>query len=680
MKRIKSLAIAFAVLLLTSCGPKSSFKTPIKVHPGDPFTKAMPQGQFFELSADRDTVIMTTDGVKIVFPRQSVQDEKGQKVKGPIKVEVAEALSPQSLVRANLVGASQTAIHSAMYLNVTTPEGKQLSIDPNQPLYIELPKTSDAGNVKIAKGERDEKGNTVWEAEKEPEKFLISVELDDLDFLPEGFYDAVSEGLPFNSHTYNSQQLSDSLYYSLSASGFWNRGQTNFVNTFLNEAFNNIHKETSNGKYTSKSFEHPREDHGHHRDIAMPCGIDPASVKVLKEGKFEGTLIATREFEERMRHIHRSCSQEIMELYVNNLDKNLYEIDLMASKMESKAIEYFKQAASQRLGKVQNSNPNAKILAAFYKRKLEATKEKLQKAQDNYKASLDKQNEKAQRLVEEYKEVLWEREKYRMKTTGFEWSGTGWLGVISEEKPGERIQAMVLNGKDFDRVYTYVVYQDINSILRMNSDDNVNFMVGEPGGDFLHFKSGNGLLVAVGYKGEEVSMGKMGFSLGSQKGLSLTLSPSSQEELKKLLPDKSASRENKIALDLKYQAKLYAEKKRQEALMRESAFMRDLYDITQSCCQGEINGKQLFWANCASCHSNGGGEATGPSLCGVRNRHSLEWIVKFTQNSQLMIASGDPEAISEYNGVLMNAFPQLSRREIIAILDYIEGNCIYTKN
>ncbi|WP_124978844.1 c-type cytochrome [Nonlabens xiamenensis] len=85
-------------------------------------------------------------------------------------------------------------------------------------------------------------------------------------------------------------------------------------------------------------------------------------------------------------------------------------------------------------------------------------------------------------------------------------------------------------------------------------------------------------------------------------------------------------------------------------------------------------GKQLFNANCASCH-NLYKKMTGPALFGVTKKYEREWLYKWIKNSAELIASGDPQAVAiytEYNQKNMNAFPQLSNTDIDNILAYTD--------
>lgn len=85
-----------------------------------------------------------------------------------------------------------------------------------------------------------------------------------------------------------------------------------------------------------------------------------------------------------------------------------------------------------------------------------------------------------------------------------------------------------------------------------------------------------------------------------------------------------------------------------------------------------VAGKQLFNANCASCHKLYQ-KATGPALFGVGDKYEKEWLYKWIKNSQELIKSGDARAVAisnEYNGALMNPFPALSNEDIDNIIAY----------
>ncbi|WP_268225484.1 c-type cytochrome [Sinomicrobium oceani] len=86
-------------------------------------------------------------------------------------------------------------------------------------------------------------------------------------------------------------------------------------------------------------------------------------------------------------------------------------------------------------------------------------------------------------------------------------------------------------------------------------------------------------------------------------------------------------------------------------------------------------GKQLFNSNCAACHKLDQ-KMTGPALAGVTDKRDREWLHKWIKNNVALRKSGDAEAIAiyeEFNGAVMNTFPQLSEQDIDDILAYTEN-------
>lgn len=83
-------------------------------------------------------------------------------------------------------------------------------------------------------------------------------------------------------------------------------------------------------------------------------------------------------------------------------------------------------------------------------------------------------------------------------------------------------------------------------------------------------------------------------------------------------------------------------------------------------------GKKIFKSLCASCHKLDK-RLVGPALGGVEERRTNEWLKAWIKDNAALRASGDADAIAifdEYNGSSMNAFPQLSDKNIDDVLYY----------
>jgi mono/diheme cytochrome c family protein len=91
-----------------------------------------------------------------------------------------------------------------------------------------------------------------------------------------------------------------------------------------------------------------------------------------------------------------------------------------------------------------------------------------------------------------------------------------------------------------------------------------------------------------------------------------------------------------------------------------------------------------FKANCASCHTIGGGRLTGPDLKGVSQRvqqagKDRDWLITYIQDPQRMINSGDPYAarlLQESRGVVMPKIVGLDAEKAEFLIDLIDAESL----
>jgi len=81
-----------------------------------------------------------------------------------------------------------------------------------------------------------------------------------------------------------------------------------------------------------------------------------------------------------------------------------------------------------------------------------------------------------------------------------------------------------------------------------------------------------------------------------------------------------------------------------------------------------------FSKKCSACHTLGEDDI-GPNLQGVTKRRDKNWIVKFVQESQTVVQSGDATAVELFNKFKKKIMPDqnLKEAEIMALMEYIEG-------
>jgi len=549
-----AVGIAFLALPLICCDSNTISET-IKLSVNDPFKNTIVPDQLFQIDSRQDNVIEGRQGTIMVFPKGCFKDADGDIVEDNVNIGLAEALTLQDMLLSNLTTTANGKLletDGMIYFNATA-NGKQLTVNKDIPVHIEIPTHKKKPGMKAYKGTRDENGNMNWTDPKELDNYLVIIDMDSLDFLPEGFRMGVEAGMPFRNHKIVTNLLADSLYYSLS--------------------------------YQTQSYEGDA--------VSSGCGIDPAIIKTIRDKKYQNTFIATREFETRLKEIFRTCDNNIIEIYINNLGKNLYQSDSLAAIRCDEIRHYesnhvFSHFSEQRLTNVRQGDKYAALLKGYYEKQLAAVRAELLKEKDKLVKELKKKDGKNQAIVDEYSKLLWKREKYRMETYGFKWTETGWVNIDNGTLPknwyNRPLEILVENGKQFERVYTYVIYTSIKSLYRLNTTDNENFYVGsDTDRQMIMPREELGVAIAIGYKGDVPSLSIHEFRTGSDTTLTLKLSPSSLEKVRDAVRTyEEYAPENQIMRDLEYM-KFFYEKERAE--MKEREFISQLKQIAFPCCE-----------------------------------------------------------------------------------------------
>ncbi|UPT66837.1 MAG: hypothetical protein M0D57_20795 [Sphingobacteriales bacterium JAD_PAG50586_3] len=473
---------ALVAVALLSCNTNTDTVAPVaKISANDPFKNSIVPTQEFTVDAKTDNVVQGNNGTVLVLPQGCFVDADGKPVEGNIKVELAEALKVEDMLASNLTTTANGQLlqtDGMIYFNATA-NGQQLTVNKDNPVYIEIPTPKKQPDMMVYSGTRDSLGNMTWKNPRKPENYLVTVDLDKLDFLPHGFADSVANNMPFRKYRKATDKLTDSLYYSLSG-----KSQYDFID--MDKFWKDLFKEfnvnepllTEPVKRDSTRIAEPAkgydeqggEGHGSHGPSDWECGIDPAIIKTLKSPQYKNTLIATREFETRLKVLFKTCKKGVIDLYFNNLDKNMYEIDSMAAiKLAGTPYESdFITFKNLRSGKVKNGDKHSKLLQGFYERKLKEVKDKLEEANNKFKEEVKKTTADIEAVKNDYKEVLVKRESYRMETYGFIATETGWInidnGTIEKDWAPQTMELFVEGGKGYERTYGYVIFTSIKSL------------------------------------------------------------------------------------------------------------------------------------------------------------------------------------------------------------------------
>jgi len=115
--------------------------------------------------------------------------------------------------------------------------------------------------------------------------------------------------------------------------------------------------------------------------------IPPSKVLAIWDTKFDGTILATRDFEDRMKIIHETCDERVFDLYARNLNEPLYELDQKAVKLGYKEFQHF---ADERVGKLNLSDEHQKNIQNFYEK---AIADLRKKGKEAVQSALNKERE-----------------------------------------------------------------------------------------------------------------------------------------------------------------------------------------------------------------------------------------------------------------------------------------------
>ena len=104
--------------------------------------------------------------------------------------------------------------------------------------------------------------------------------------------------------------------------------------------------------------------------------LPPSKVLAFWNPKFNNTILATREFESRMKVIHEIGDEKLLDLYTHNLSSSMEELDRKAVAMGYPQFERF---VEEHVGALNAGNPHLKGLKKFYEKTIEGFRKELRK-------------------------------------------------------------------------------------------------------------------------------------------------------------------------------------------------------------------------------------------------------------------------------------------------------------
>ncbi|MEL6969999.1 MAG: cytochrome c [Bacteroidota bacterium] len=680
------LVLLVPLLLFSGC---TSDSAPLQL-------RSLPSEQLFQIDPTRDTILYGDDGLRLFIPANSFRFPKGDLVQDEVEINLIEALHPadQILLDANGKFPLGAARIEAWQKN------EQLQMVKGAKVLIQFPNPTNTGGLSLRSGTLKRKGDIKWSKGGNAKNFLVPVDFRTLPFHPPAFSKELGNCLPFGKFERHSLALADSLYFSF-AGGRIPDLTNGLLQTQMNEALYQPHQEFFNWKYTAQSYlnEPEVEDKAYtHGADTWPnmdnsCGIDPGKVQAAKSDDFSQTFLATPAFAERLAVLLEIGEESLLDLYLDNLEKDLWEIDEQVKTRLQNAqhpkAETFAAFAVQGLTNTKEGEHYAELFRTTLSNRMAVYGEELNRQHAAIAAALKTENEQVASLTAAYQDLLWQREQHRMQALTFELTSTGWIWPHPEPEIAKdtvaRVQLFVEveERHKFDECYVYAVFLKQGSIYRLNEKRPGLFVVGSQPEPWMWMKlHQSAKVVAVAYRGERVYAAELPYRTGSDEALELELKRTSRKDLRATLRFRGAAgRANRIAADLSYLRQFKVERERQSALWSQHYALGLLAAKAYPACNDEpsiAEGRQLFQKHCITCHAADlKTPLTGPALHGITNEVTKMWFIRFTQNSQRMIAEGvDPRALQQWHDwgpTVMNSFDNLTVPEISAIYNYVQS-------
>lgn len=566
--------------------------------------------QFFTINNDQDTIIETEEGIVFAIPAHAFLDENGNPVNGNYQLEIKEAISTEAILSSGLEtrsGDKDLETAGMFYIN-GRKNNSSLKINPANGIYAQIPTEKIRPEMQLFEGKRKVDGSIDWQEPKALETFLVPVDINSLNFYPPHYQDSLA-AMGKNA---SNKKYTDSLYYSFDGKH--------------NSSISPMPKTENINKTDSISYVYDKGVYNATYDVGIPFkGIIPAKVKAFWDPKFNSTILATKEFEERMQAIHQTCNNAVLDLYINNLDKKLCTIDSMAAQLLGESDGIFMQFARRGNGGVKTDESVCKKLSAYLQEKekiysaaakktnedfirknkkldeialeknIEQGKKEYDRITSNFKQELEMNLDEAYRQIGKKRQktiIYFPKYYYRTQVNSSGWKNLDMYVIEStitretldytDPETGkkaiiryEEFSLSIADFEQYDAVFAYLIPDRLTSFMRMKGEKG---RYSEKLNELLGYQS-----VYVAYKGKEIFMSDVVLVKPGNLGL-ISLKPSTKKESDKILSGiKGYNKESKIRDELSYQLFANTERLRAKNLSNRKEFIKRIEKVIFPC-------------------------------------------------------------------------------------------------
>jgi hypothetical protein len=575
--------------------------------------------QLFEIDTRKDTVVVTKRGTVFAIPANAFESSSQS-----IVFSVQEAITPSEIIRAGLsTMADDKLLETGGMFNIQAYDsGKPVNI--SKEIIAETPTTVDSKNMKLFDGVVQADSSINWTNPQPIEQYLNTIEVTTLDFYPPRYF----EGLQKRNLDVTNKTFTDSLYYSLEETD-----ENDIISGPIIETQESIIYPSDIIQETPYLSDTIKYEAYFVQDVKKPTRfyheVKPSQIRAIWNSEFNESLVATKEFEERLKVIHTACNGgSILNFYLENQGQELYKLDEKAANMDEGTTGNFRKFAAEKKGRVRPNEGLFKKLNDYYKEQKSIYAEAAKEARRKY---LDENNQARIRaiqtefkdrrerdsingvffnkefqtnLVEAYRQVGKPLNPAPPNTRRITWrlNRTGWKNLdqyvmesllarktldYTDPETGKKavirfdtVNVNIAELGTFDATRVYLIPKGYNSFIRLNERDkkftyNMN--------ELLKYD-----LVIVAYKGEQAFSYTQ--QLISSGEINATLQPISTPDLESLFA--TLSKENEVAEfnnQLEYLQSSVNETKRSKDFAIKEELRRYIRPYALALCNEETN-------------------------------------------------------------------------------------------
>jgi hypothetical protein len=573
----------------------------------------------FMIDNAKDTIIETKDGVVFGIPAHAFNSNSNT-----VELEIKTALNAADIIKNGLSTVSNGALLQTagmFYLNGFVNE-QPVSLAKD--IAVSVPAATINPNMQLFDGVQDSTGPINWVNPKPVSKDLRTYDITTLDFYPPLYIPTVKA----LKKDYQNKVYTDSLYYSFS--GYTQRMRE--LDDRQERPVADSTKETDTTGYAAflRKLDslHIDSDTSYENYVYQ---IDPAIIRSIWDKKFNNTILATKEFEERLHYMHSICAEGFINIYLQHLNEPLYVADGLCAKSFRYSHEKnkFLEFAARKDGGVLLATGIQQKLSNYFQEKYTAYKKAAEITWAKYQKTLDSLNDIADNRTREqglndfirtnanFKEELCANITDAYKQVGQQHncgdsilpppakyynvtiSTTGWKNLdayvfdatqnrqsmsYTDPVTGKTakltyapLTVTIENITQFDKVQVYLIPDSLSSFQRVE----------QQGGSFK--ESLNALFkydaIAVGYKGTQVYFLKQPVQ---PKEYRFTLQPATNELLLKTLSSYAAEKNTALISEFSYRLFEQQEAIRYLQLEKDRAFREKIASSIYACGEGSM--------------------------------------------------------------------------------------------